>query len=205
MNKRAWAWGAIGAAIVIGAAAGSELIVRANIDARIDAATSGFTVEGLSVSSGPTPAIWQALTGRVDLQVMVDSSAVAAMAACRFDSPVDVRIEPTGLSVAVEMPYRGRTIPATIDFLPSSTPDGWHLMPSSVTVAGFEVPPAMLSRAGDAVPAALVDGIELPSDPDAIAVTSVSLAQDELTLSVTAPASASGASGLAGPLAGCAD
>ncbi|MEV8358908.1 MULTISPECIES: hypothetical protein [unclassified Microbacterium] len=205
MNKRAWTWGAIGAAIVIGAVVGSELIVRANIDTRIDTATSGFTVEGLSVSSGPTPAIWQALTGRVDLQVMVDSSAVAAMAACRFDTPVDVRIEPTGLSVTVEMPYRGRTIPTTIGFLPSSTPDGWKLVPSSVTVAGFEVPPAMLSRAGDAVPAALIDGIELPSDPDAIAVTTVSLAQDELTLSVTAPASASGASGLAGPLAGCAD
>lgn len=127
------------------------------------------------------------------------------MAACRFDTPVDVRTEPTALSVAVGMPYRGRTIPATIGFLPSSTPDGWRLMPSSVTVAGFEVPPAMLSRAGDAVPAALIDGIELPNDPDAIAVTSVSLVEDELTLALTTSAATSGVSGLAGPLAGCTD
>ncbi|MBD3752742.1 MAG: hypothetical protein IE935_10015 [Micrococcales bacterium] len=203
MNTRAWAWGAIGAAIVLGAAVGSDLIVRANIDARIDTATSGLAIDGLSVSAGPTPAIWQVLTGRVDLHVAIDSSAMATMAACRFDSPVDVQIDASALSVAVKMPYRGRTIPATIGFLPSSTPEGWRLVPSSVTVAGFEVPPAMLSQAGDAVPAALIDGIELPSEPDAIAVTSVSLAQDELVLSLTAPASASGARGLAGPLNGC--
>ena len=44
-----------------------------------------------------------------------------------------------------------------------------------------------------------------PHDPESIAVTSVSLAEDELEMSLTAPASASGARGHAGPVNGCVD
>lgn len=201
MKKRAWISLAVGATVVVGGAAvGAELVVRANLDARLESATADLAVEGVSVSSGATPAIVQALTGRVDLRVGIDSAAVATLAACRFDTPVEARIDSTALSIAVEMPYQGTTFPATISFQPEQTPDGWRLVPAAVTVGGFEVPPALLSRAGESAPAALIDGIALPSTPDAIAVTSVSLAEDELVLSATAPASASGARGLAGPL-----
>jgi len=48
-------------------------------------------------------------------------------------------------------------------------------------------------------------GIAHPHDPESIAVTSVSLAEDELEMSLTAPASASGARGHAGPVNGCVD
>ncbi|MEO2132082.1 MAG: hypothetical protein ABGX78_12755 [Microbacterium sp.] len=201
MNNRAW----VCAAVVVGAVVGAELVVRANLDARLGSATEDLAVQGVSVSSGTTPAIWQVLTGRVDLRVAIDSAAVATLAACRFDSPIDVRIEPTALSIAVEMPYQGTTFPAEVSFQPEETSDGWRLVPAAVIVAGFEVPPALLSRAGGAVPAALIDGITMPNAPDAMSVTSVSLAPDELVLSVTAPASASGAGGIAGPLSGCID
>jgi len=48
-------------------------------------------------------------------------------------------------------------------------------------------------------------GAALPHDPESIAVTSVSLAEDVLKISLTAPASASGARGHAGPVNGCVD
>lgn len=171
----------------------------------MDTATSGLAVEGLAVSSGATPAIWQVLTGRVELRVEVDSAAVATMASCRLDSAVDVRIDPTALYLGVQMQRQDGTIPATIRFQPERTAEGWRLVPGTVNVAGFDIPPALLGRAGNAVPAALIDGVELPSDSAGIAVTSVSLAQDELVITLTAPTSASTARTIAGPMSGCTD
>lgn len=204
MRKRTWISVGLGTAIALTVALTStELYVRSQLEARLGALETGLNTEGLSLSPGATPALLQAVTGQVDLTIAIEASAVAQIASCRLNTPVEARIAPDEVELTVDVPLRGTRVPATLAFHPVETESGWQFLPGAISVSGIEVPTALLNRAGAALPRAAIEGISLPHEPESLAVTGVSLADEEVTLSVSVQRTDSLMGREPGPLGGC--